>query len=45
MDDAEFKARFWDTPLSRANRTELARNAAALQGNERNRPTAPARPS
>jgi len=30
MDDAEFKARFGDTPLSRAKRAGLQRNAAAM---------------
>ena len=30
MDDAEFKALFWDTPLSRTRRAGLARNAAVV---------------
>jgi epoxyqueuosine reductase len=33
MDDAAFKARFGDTPLSRAKRAGLARNALAMLGN------------
>ena len=31
MDDVEFKRRFGDTPLSRARRVGLARNAAAMR--------------
>ncbi|MBW7933409.1 MAG: hypothetical protein H3C62_07310 [Gemmatimonadaceae bacterium] len=33
MDDTEFKAKFGDTPLSRAKRAGLERNAMALQRN------------
>ncbi len=33
MDVAEFKARFGDTPLSRAKRAGLARNAATVAVN------------
>ena len=33
MDDAEFKARFGDTPLSRAKRAGLQRNAAVVLDN------------
>jgi hypothetical protein len=33
MDDTEFKARFGDTPLSRAKRAGLARNVAANRDN------------
>ena len=32
MGDVEFKQRFSDTPLARAKRSGLARNAAALRG-------------
>ncbi len=31
MDNAEFRRRFSDTPLSRSNRAGLARNAAAVR--------------
>ncbi len=34
MDDVEFKARFGDTPLARAKRAGLRRNAAAVASNE-----------
>jgi hypothetical protein len=33
MDDAEFRQRFGDTPLSRAKRGGLARNAVTARGN------------
>ncbi|MDQ8153082.1 MAG: hypothetical protein P3B98_00345 [Gemmatimonadota bacterium] len=33
MDDGEFKRRFADTPLARAKRVGLARNAAAAPEN------------
>jgi epoxyqueuosine reductase len=33
MDEAEFRARFGDTPLSRAKRAGLQRNAAAVLSN------------
>jgi epoxyqueuosine reductase len=33
MEDAEFKRRFGDTPLSRAKRAGLARNFASVVGN------------
>lgn len=39
MDDAEFKARFGDTPLMRAKRMGLARNAAAVLGGLKACPT------
>lgn len=35
MDDAEFKAQFGDTPLSRAKRRGLERNAASVARNAR----------
>lgn len=44
MDDTEFNARFGDTPLSRAKRAGLVRNAATWQYKEGSRATAPARP-
>jgi epoxyqueuosine reductase len=42
MDDAEFRARFRGTAMSRAKRAGLARNAALVLGNRRQTSAAPA---